>query len=140
MQDHCIRLCTRLLVALVACGVITSCGEKPAPTPAQQKSPSAIGAIAKIGQLATDPIAQMSLTFQDNPPQEEIREKLDGVLKLYGLEVNNENRSQAGRTLVALRKEHGHSEMQILDKMLTSPTDGTKFDEAAARISAGMNQ
>ena len=140
MQDRSIRLRTRLFVALVAFGVITSCGGKPAPAPEQQQSPSAIGALAKIGQLATDPIAQMSLTFQDNPPQEEIREKLDAVLKMYGLEVNNENRSQAGRTLVALRKEHGHSEMQILDKMLDSPADGTNFDEAAARISAGMNQ
>ena len=95
--------------------------------------------MAKMGKLATDPIAQMSLEFEGNPPQDQIREKLDKALVLYSLEANNEIRANAGRVLVELRKEHGHSEMAILEKMLSSPAEG-KFEDAAAKISAGMNQ
>ena len=131
---------TRLLFALAF--LVTSCNSNQTSTPSKQPQPSpgsAITAIAKMGNLATDPIAQMSFEFDGNPPKEEIREKIDKVLGMYKLDANNENRSNAGRTLVALRKEQGHSEMSILDKMLSSPAEG-KFDEAAARISAAMNQ
>ncbi len=111
---------------------------QPAPSN-DSKQGSAITAMAKAGQLATDPIAQMSFEFDGNPPQDEIRDKIDKVLAMYGLEVNKINQGTAGRTLVALRKEHGHSEMSILDKMLSSPAEG-KFEDAAARISSAMNQ
>ncbi len=116
-------------------------GKQPEPSPNQaQPAPgSAITAIAKMGNLATDPFAQMSFEFDGNPPKEEIQEKLDKVLAMYHLELNNNNRSQAGRTLVALRKEQGHSEMSILDRMLSSPAEGS-FEEASRRISAAMNQ
>jgi len=126
---------------LAWCLAVTACGGKhSSPPQTQEKAPSAVAAIAKLGQLATDPIAQMSMTFDGNPPQQEIREKIDKALAMYGMEVNNVNRGLAGRTLVALRKEHGHSEMAILDQMLSTPPDGTKFEDAATRISARMNQ
>jgi hypothetical protein len=122
--------------------LVAGCGGKqPAPSPnqAQPTSGSAITAIAKMGNLATDPLAQMSFEFDGNPPKEEIQEKLDKVLGMYRLETNNDNRARAGRTLIALRKEHGHSEMSILDKMLGSPAEGN-FEEASRRISTAMNQ
>ena len=126
-------LIVSLALAAGGCG-----GSKPEPAKVQPQG-GIITAAAKMANLATDPIAQMSFEFDGNPPKEEIREKIDKVLGMYKLDANNENRSNAGRTLVALRKEQGHSEMSILDKMLSSPAEG-KFDEAAARISAAMNQ
>lgn len=130
--------------SFVIAAFVASCGggkpAAPAGTPKETSAGSAVSAMAKMGNLATDPFAQMSFTFEGNPPAAEIKEKVDKVLAMYGVEVNDQNRSQAGRTLVALRKEHGHSEMAILDKMLSSPAAGEKFDDAAARISAEMNR
>lgn len=127
-----------IVVAFVLC---VSCGgNKPAATPATSQPGSAVSAVAKMGNLATDPFAQMSFTFEGNPPKEQIQEKLDKVLAIYGVETTDENRSQAGRTLTALRKEHGHSEMAILDKMLSSSANGQKFDDAATRIAAEMSR
>ena len=122
--------------------VIAGCsGKEPTSSPSQsQPTPgSAITAIAKMGNLATDPVAQMSFEFDGNPSKEEIQEKVDKALAMYHLEANNQNRGNAGRILVALRKEYGHSEMSILDKMLGSPAEGS-FDEASAKIAAAMNQ
>ncbi len=127
---------------LLACFmVVTGCSSKqPSPAQAQDNTPSAVTALAKMGKLARDPIAQMSMTFEGNPPPDEIRERIDKALAMYGMEVNDGNRGLAGRILVSLRKEHGHSEMAVLEQMLNTPADGAKFEEAATRISAKMNQ
>ena len=121
---------------LAGCG-----GKEPASKPNQpEPTPgSAITAIAKMGNLATDPLAQMSFEFDGNPSKADIQEKVDKALAMYQLEANNQNRSNAGRILVALRKEYGHSEMSILDKMLSSPAEGS-FDDALAKIASAMNQ
>jgi hypothetical protein len=132
----------RFLILPIVLMVTVSCsGSKtdPAPAASQQGGPGYVATMAKMGNLATDPIAQMSFEFEGNPPKEQIQPQVDKVLALYGLEVTNENRSNAGRVLVALRKEHGHSEMSILEKMVNSPVEG-KFEDAAAKISASMNQ
>jgi hypothetical protein len=133
----------RFLIFPIVLMLAVSCsGSKPEPAPAAsqpQAGPGMVATMAKMGNLATDPIAQMSFEFDGNPPKEQIGPKVDKVLAMYGLEANNENRSNAGRVLVALRKEQGHSEMSILEKMLNSPAEG-KFEDAAARISAAMSQ
>ena len=138
METHSVRRGARLV--LLACWmVVAGCGGKGSSQAQTPDQPSAVSALAKMGQLATDPIAQMSMTFNGNPAQEEIREKIDMALLMYGMDVNNVNRGSAGRTLVALRKERGLSEMAILEKMLNTPANG-KFEEAAVRISAEMNR
>ncbi len=117
--------------------VLAGCGggqEKKAAEP-----PSAVSGLSKMGALATDPFAQMSLTFEGNPLPEEIRARLDPVLTRYGVELNNSNYGLAGKTLTALRKEQGHSEMSILEQMLHADTNGEKFDDAARRVSTAMN-
>jgi len=81
----------------------------------------------------------MSLTFEGNPSAGDIKQKVDRVLGMYGMELTDANRSHAGSTLVTLRKERGHSEMAILDKMLETPANG-EFEAAAASISESMNQ
>jgi hypothetical protein len=121
---------------LIALGLLlTSCSKE---EPATQ-TPSAVAGLAKMGNLAVDPFAQMALAFEGNPSPDEIRAKLDPVLKMYGVELTNANFSLAGKTLTALRKEQGHSEMAILEKMLQAPTNGEKFDDAARRVSTSMN-
>src|SRR6185295_12572437 len=122
---------------LFAVATVAACsGSKPKPAAAEPLG-GMVSAMAKMGNLATDPFAQMSFTFEGNPSKDAIQGKLDKTLMMYGLDLNDNNRSNAGRTLVALRKEHGHSEMAILDKMLSSPAEG-KFEDAAAKIAAAM--
>ena len=121
---------------LIALGLLlTSCSKEEPATP----TPSAVAGLAKMGNLAVDPFAQMALAFEGNPSPDEIRAKLDPVLKMYGVELTNANCSLAGKTLTALRKEQGHSEMAILEKMLQAPTNGEKFDDAARRVSTSMD-
>jgi hypothetical protein len=130
----------KLLIVVSACFVAASCSSaQPSPaTASEQETATAASPLAKLGALATDPFAQMSLTFEGNPPPAEIKPKVDRVLEMYGLELNDANRGQAGNTLVTLRKQHGHSEMAILDKMLETPASG-EFEAAAASISESMN-
>ena len=128
----------KLLIAITAFLAAAGCNSAPPAAP-EKESPSAISAIAKMGNLATDPFAQMSFAFEGNPPPADIKPKVDRVLEMYGLELNDANRGQAGNTLVALRKQHGHSEMAILDKMLETPASGA-FEEAAASISESMSR
>ena len=126
-----------LLIVAGACLLAASCsGSQSLPT--EQQPPSGVSATARLGNLATDPFAQMSFTFEGNPAPAAIKEKLDRVLAMYGMELIDANRSHAGNTLVTLRKEHGHSEMAILDKMLETPASG-EFETAAASISESMN-
>jgi hypothetical protein len=127
-----------LILPIVLMLAVRCSGSKPAPAQ-PQGGPGMVATMAKMGNLATDPVAQMSFEFDGNPPKDQIQQQVDKVLTMYGLDANNENRGNAGRVLVALRKEHGHSEMSILEKMLNSPVEG-KFEEAATRISAAMNQ
>lgn len=128
----------RFIILGLAIAVSSCAGKKAESSPSlPPQHEGLVTAMAKMGNLATDPFAQMSFEFEGNPSKQEIQEKLDKVFMLYSLEPNKDNRSSAGRVLVALRKEHGHSEMAILDKMLGSDAGGT-FEDAAAKFSAGM--
>ncbi|HYR86446.1 MAG TPA: hypothetical protein VE422_20330 [Terriglobia bacterium] len=130
----------RKLIVLIGIIVLAGCSsQQPSSTTTEQQPKSAMAGAAKMGQLATDPFAQMSLSFEGNPPAAEIQARMDKVLPLYGLEINNENRTRAGQTLVALRKQYGASEIGVLDNMITTPPSG-KFEEAADRIAARLNQ
>ena len=123
-------------VILIALGLLlTNCSKE---EPATQ-TPSAVAGLAKMGNLAVDPFAQMALAFEGNPAPDEIRAKLDPILKMYRVELTNANFSLAGKTLTAVRKEQGHNEMAILEKMLQAPTNGEKFDDAARRVATSMN-
>ena len=132
----------RLTILFASVLFIAGCSKSASPAqtaaPASEP-PSAITAVAKLGEFATDPVTQFSLSFEGNPAPEEIREKLEAAMKSYGLEINDTNTAQAGNALIALRKEKGHSEIAILDKMLAAPPSGT-FQEAAERISSELNQ
>lgn len=89
--------------------------------------------------LSEDPLQQMELAFTGNPPVSEIQPLLERAMRLYGLEVNDENRQRAGSALVALRREIGVPEMEILDYMVRSYVEGVELEFAdAAAISASF--
>ena len=132
----------RLVVLFAGFLILTNCnGNKKAAAPAAapKEDPGYISGLAKMGKLATDPFTQMALTFDGNPAPEDIHERLDSVLTKYGMELTDSNRSLAAKTLTGLRKEMGHSEMDILQGMLAAPTNDEKFDDGARRVSTSMN-
>ena len=93
--------------------------------------------------VPVDPIEQMEIAFEDNYSKSQIKERLDNAMELYNLPRTKENYSRAGSVLVVLRKEYGHSEMEILSYMIRSQVPGMKIDFpsgaaiAATFLSAG---
>jgi hypothetical protein len=132
----------RLVLSFLVLLGIAACGDADQKQAVMPKTlqPSPLAGMAAMGQLASDPFSQMSLAFDGNPLPSEIQPKLDQVLTMYNVELNNANRGLAGRTLTELRKEQGHSEMSILDRMIQAPTNGEKLEDAARRVSTAMNQ
>ena len=79
-------------------------------------------------------LKQMSVAFEGNWTVSKIKPVLERAMKLYGVAITEENRSRAGSTLVALRKEYGPSEMEILGYMIRShvPGDSISFPDGTA--------
>lgn len=75
---------------------------------------------------------QMAVVFEGKPSKEEIKVKLDQAIKLYGLEITEDNYNRAGSALVSLRKasKAGVTEMEILDYMIRSYADNAKMSFA----------
>jgi hypothetical protein len=122
-------------ILITSCLILAACSKKD-----EEQAAATVSVYAKMGRVATNEFAQMSLSFQGNPPEQEIQDKVDKALGLFGLDANESNRNMAGRTLVALRKETGNSEMAILARMLSTPGSGGKFEDAAARTAEEMNR
>ena len=80
----------------------------------------------------------MEIAFEGSPTVSEIQGALDRAMLLYGVPLTEENYSRAGSTLVALRKEIGPSEMDILDYMIRSHVVGVNisFPESAGMSAA----
>ena len=66
----------------------------------------------------------MEMAFDGNPTVSEIQPVLDRALRLYGMPITEENYRRAGSVLVALRKEFGPSEMDILGCVISSHVPG----------------
>ena len=124
----------RLLLTVVSTGilaVLTACGEGGPPATTREPPPGG-STPTSVNDLTA--LQQMEIAFNGNRAVSEIQPVLDRALLLYGLPITEENYSRAGSTLVALRKEHGPSEMDILDYMIRSHMPGVEisFPEAAA--------
>ena len=91
--------------------------------------------LAQSSSVPSDPLAQMEIAFEGNYSKAQIKEFMDLAMKLYSLPITNENYSRAGSALVALRKEVGPSEMNILSYMIRSYVPGVAIDFPGA---AGM--
>ncbi len=82
----------------------------------------------------SDALSMMESAFVGSPSRSTIKARIDRAMDLYQLRRTEENYSRAGSTLVALRREYGASEMEILDYMICSYVPGVSllFHEAAA--------
>ena len=65
-------------------------------------------------------LEKMELAFVGNPTISMIRRILDGVMRDHSFPISDENYSRAGSALVAIRKQTGVSEMDILRCMQTA--------------------
>ena len=94
--------------------------------------------------LPDDPITQMTIAFNGSPSSEEIQEGLDNAFAAVDFEVTDENYSRAGSVLVALRKEFGINEMEILRCIPSIVTDprlpSISFSNAAAVCNVDLVQ
>lgn len=91
------------------------------------------------GNLPDDPLDQMVIAFNGSYSKIQIKERLDKAIDLYNLPRTKENYSRAGSTLVALRKETGHTEMDILAYMIRSHVQGVNMDfPSAAGLAASF--
>ena len=83
------------------------------------------------------PLEQMEVAFIGNPSRAAIKARMDQAMRLYGLPITEDNYSRAASVLVVMRKEHGQSEMAILDYMIRSHVPGVSLDfPDAAALSA----
>lgn len=107
----------RAVVAAFVAGLVllAGCGEN-----------ADVGRQAQLTQPAPaqpqDPLEQMVIAFEGNYTRAQIRRRVDEALRLYGENVTDENRSRAGSALVALRRQVGVAEMDILAHMICSHT------------------
>ncbi len=62
-------------------------------------------------------LEQMEIAFVGDYSYDEIKSRIDSVMQQYGLSTTNENYSRFGSSLVAVRKETGAPEMEILTCM-----------------------
>lgn len=91
------------------------------------------------GDLTDDPLDQMVIAFDGTYTRIQIKDRLDKAIELYNLPKTKENYSRAGSTLVALRKETGQKEMDILDYMIRSYVQGMNMDfPSAAGLAASF--
>ena len=89
--------------------------------------------------LPDDPLDQMVIAFNDSYSRTQIKEQLDRAIELCNLSRTQENYSRAGSALVALRKETGQKEMDILDYMIRSHVPGVIMDfPSAAGLAASF--
>lgn len=90
---------------------------------------SASTAVASMSALE-----QMELAFSGNPRQSVIKPKIDRAMRLYGLQLTEDNYSRAGSVLVTMRQQNSVDELDILDYMICAHASGVNmtFPEMAA--------
>lgn len=64
--------------------------------------------------VPTNALAQMEIAFEGSPQQATLQSALDKAFAAVNMTETEDNLSRAGSTLVAMRKEYGISEMDIL--------------------------
>jgi hypothetical protein len=76
----------------------------------------------------------MSKVFSGNYSEQQIKKSLDVAMRMYGLEINENNYLKCSSALVSLRESGKYSEMEILSHMIKSNTgkNGITFPTQAA--------
>lgn len=65
-----------------------------------------------------DALDMMTSTFTGDYNRDQIKIKVDEVLNLYKLPINDENYSRTGSMLISLKKENNVKEMDMLNCMI----------------------
>ena len=110
-------------------------GERLASGQSSRTSGTARNSSRLAGNLSA--LQQMELAFVGNYTQTQIKTRLERAMRLYGVEVTEENRSRAGSALVTARKDSGYSEMEILNYMICSHVPGVRMQFGGAAGLAG---
>lgn len=79
-------------------------------------------------------LQQITLAFDGNYSEKEIKDKITEAMVLYNVPITEENYKRAGNVLVVLRQQQGIEEMLILDYMINklyTPNIKMTFPEAA---------
>ncbi len=86
----------------------------------------------------TNPTAleRMVVTFAGSPSEAQIKEQLEKAMRLYDLEVTEQNRLGAGSALLRMRHTSGFSEMELLDYMIRSDVPEVRFTFAQGLVLA----
>jgi hypothetical protein len=94
----------------------------------------------------SEAIYKMSKIFQGNPSEDELKDKLDRCIKLYGFEPNEENYNKFGSVLIDLAQSDNnvYTELELLDcitdvRRKTSKNIQLKFPDTAATCSVLMS-
>lgn len=66
-------------------------------------------------KLPEDPYAIMEVAFEGYPSKMQIRERMEPAMRAVGTPITNENLNRSASALVALRKQYGVSEMDMLE-------------------------
>ena len=101
--------------------------------------PSERASVRQTGVSSNDPLDQMVIAFNGSYSKTQIKKRIDKAMELYNLPRTKENYSRAGSALVALRKEVGPNEMDILSYMVRSHVQGVNMDfPSAAGLAAAF--
>lgn len=100
----------------------------------------------KLISKKSDAIYKMSLIFQGQPTEDELREKLDRCIKLYGFQPSEENYNKFGSVLIGLVESDSqvYTELELLEcvsetRKKTSKNVNLKFADTAATCSVLMS-
>ncbi len=88
-------------------------------------------------------IEMMVTTFDGKQSEEEVKTKMDAVMKAYNVEVTEKNYEKCASALINLRKAvKGVSEMEIIDSMLESDAgkNGVSFPDQAALSAMALEE
>jgi hypothetical protein len=102
---------------------------RPRATPTPTKPPQKIN-MQQNNKTDMDALTIMEKVFVGNYTKFLIKSRLDKVLKLYDLPINEDYYHRFGSALVALRKDSGVPEMDILYCMIRTYTTEMNFDFA----------
>ncbi len=85
-------------------------------------------------------LQQMEIAFEGGYTIQQIKPLLDKAMQLYRVPITEENYNRIGNALVALRKNSGMKEMDILNNMIRSynPRLTMSFGEAAEQALASV--
>ena len=145
-----VRCCSLVLAACVLhVFLATGCGGDDAtetlarePEQATHETASPAEDVARVESPAQtrpqDPLADLETTFQGHYSRAEITARIDQAMDAYDVPGTDDNYARSAAAVVALRKELGVPEMDILEYMTRSTPPGRPIDFSEAALQAAI--